>query len=272
VSDTNPTLGAIEVENVSIGVGQRADFLAVRGVSLSIAAGEFVSLLGPSGCGKTTLLNAIAGLARPSAGAILLDGKAVIAPDSDRGVVFQQQSLLPWKRVIDNVAFGLKVRGVNRTERRQAAREFLELVGLGGFEHHYPSQLSGGMQQRVEIARVLINRPRVVLMDEPFGALDAQTRLMMQELLLSVWSKLRTTVVFVTHDVEEAIFLSDRICVMTNRPGTIREVLAVGSVRPRAREDLASPELLRMKHHCLQLIRHESMRTLRNSAERPLSV
>jgi NitT/TauT family transport system ATP-binding protein len=258
--------GRVDLSNVSLRVGDaQGGFLAVRDVTLTIRAGQFVTLLGPSGCGKTTLLHAIAGLNEPTAGQISVDGEAVRGAARDRGVVFQQQSLLPWRSVLDNVAFGLKMQGVARKERHAAAREIIELVGLSGFEQHYPAQLSGGMQQRVEIARVLINRPRVMLMDEPFGALDAQTRLMMQELLLSVWTRFRTTIIFVTHDIDEAVLLSDRICVMGTRPGRIREQSDVPAGRPRRPEDLAHPEMIAIRHHCLQLIRQESMKSLRAS-------
>jgi NitT/TauT family transport system ATP-binding protein len=266
-----PLQGAIEIQDVSVAVGAvRTEVAAVHHVDLSIAPGEFVSFLGPSGCGKTTLLNAIAGLCRPSHGRILVDRQPVTGPASDRGLVFQHHSLFPWRRVVDNVAFGLKMNGVAARQRREAARDFLELVGLSGFDDYYPAQLSGGMQQRVEIARVLINRPRVILMDEPFGALDAQTRLMMQELLLSIWSKFRTTIVFVTHDIDEAAFLSDRICVMTNRPGRIKDQIPVEAPRPRSVDDLASPEMAAVRRQCLHLIREESVRPSRKDVQAQL--
>jgi NitT/TauT family transport system ATP-binding protein len=227
-------------------------------VSLDIAPGEFVCLLGPSGCGKSTLLGALAGHLQPSAGSIRIDGAAVEGPDPSRGLVFQQHTLFPWQRVIDNVAFGLKMQGVPRAERQQQAKALLDSVGLAGFEDRYPSQLSGGMQQRVEIARVLINHPRVLLMDEPFGALDALTRVKMQQLLLQVWERIRTTVVFVTHDIDEALFLADRIVVMSARPGRIVEQLVLPFARPRDASLITQPEFVQLKRHCLQLLQGRS--------------
>jgi NitT/TauT family transport system ATP-binding protein len=226
--------GAIEIDRlgVRLGAGPQA-FDAVQDVSLAIAPGEFVCVLGPSGCGKSTLLGALAGHWTPSRGSIHVDGAPVAGPHPDRGLVFQQHTLFPWKTVLDNVAFGLKMQGVGRRERRERARELLGLVGLAGFEDRYPVQLSGGMQQRVEIARVLINHPRVMLMDEPFGALDAQTRLKMQELLLDVWTRVNTTIVFITHDIDEAVFLADRVIVMSASPGRVLETIEVDLPRPR---------------------------------------
>ncbi|MEI9901770.1 MAG: ABC transporter ATP-binding protein [Hyphomicrobium sp.] len=226
-------LGLIELRDVGIklGAGERA-FEAVSDVTLSIGPGEFVCLIGPSGCGKSTLLGALAGHVPVSRGELRVDGKPVEGPHPDRGIVFQHHTLFPWKSVRENVAFGPKMRGVRRAERRRQAEEMLELVGLKDFANRYPKQLSGGMQQRVEIARVLVNRPRLLLMDEPFGALDALTRMHMQELLLDIWSKVRTTIVFVTHDIDEALFLADRVLVMSTRPGRIIEELKVSFRRP----------------------------------------
>ena len=201
-------------------------------VDLEIAEGEFVALLGPSGCGKSTLLNILAGFEDNSEGTALIDGSSIGRPGPDRGVVFQEAALFPWLTVWENVVFGPKMQGVARAEYEERARELLEIVGLQDFAKAYPSQLSGGMRQRVGIARVLVMRPRALLMDEPFGALDAQTRLAMQELLLRVWEKLNTTVVFVTHDIDEAILLADRVCVMTARPARIgREIRSNWRVR-----------------------------------------
>ena len=233
---------------------------AVRRFSLTIQPGQFVALLGPSGCGKSTVLNAIAGFVRPSEGRVLVDGEPVKRPGADRGMVFQQHSLFPWKTVLANVEFGLKMRGIGPAARSAQARSFLSLVGLAGSERAYPGELSGGMQQRVGIARVLVNRPRVILMDEPFGALDAQTRLAMQELLLSVWREVKTTVLFVTHDVDEALFLADRVAVMTARPGQIRDLIPVKLARPRPAEILASPEFMALKARVLAQVREESGR------------
>ena len=256
--------GAIEISHVHMEVGEGADrFEALHDVSLAIEPGQFTCLLGPSGCGKSTLLGALAGHLAPARGVLRVDGAAVTAPHPERGLVFQQHTLFPWQRVVDNVAFGLKMKGVARAERERRARELLASVGLAGFESRYPAQLSGGMQQRVEIARVLINRPRVLLMDEPFGALDALTRSRMQQLLLEVWAGIRTTVVFVTHDIDEALFLADRIVVMSARPGRIVEDRRVEFPRPRLPELLTAPEFVALKRHCLQLLH-------RGEAEVPL--
>ena len=247
--------GAIEIDNLGIRLGEGAQaFDAVQDVSLSIAPGEFVCVLGPSGCGKSTLLGALAGHWTPSRGSIHVDGAPVAGPHPDRGLVFQQHTLFPWKKVLDNVAFGLKMQGVGRHERRERARELLGLVGLAGFEDRYPIQLSGGMQQRVEIARVLINHPRVMLMDEPFGALDAQTRLKMQELLLDVWARVNTTIIFITHDIDEALFLADRILVMSPRPGRVIDEIRLEFARPRHPDLMTSNRFTRLKRHCLDLL------------------
>ena len=246
---------AIEMGGVEIhfGAGKTA-VRAVTQLDLSIARGELVSVLGPSGCGTSTLIGAVAGFTPISAGSLRVDGELVREPGPERGVVFQHHTLFPWKRVLENVEFGLKMRGAGRSERRAAARAILETVGLGDFMRHYPWQLSGGMQQRVSLARVLVNRPRVMLMDEPFCALDAQTRLQMQELLLSLWHEYGITVLFVTHDVDEAIFLSDRIIVLSERPGRVRAELTVELPRPRSRALLTTPEFMRLKERALELL------------------
>ena len=247
--------GAVAIDRLTIELGTgRRRFAALQEVSLDIAPGEFVCVLGPSGCGKSTLLGALAGHLAPGAGQVRVDGAAVSGPHPERGLVFQHHTLFPWQRVIDNVAFGLKMKGVPRAQRHEKARELLELVGLAGFEHSYPAQLSGGMQQRVEIARVLINHPRLMLMDEPFGALDAQTRLKMQELLLDVWSRIPTTILFITHDIDEALFLADRILVMSPRPGRIIEELRIDFPRPREAGLVTSPRFIELKRHCLALL------------------
>lgn len=188
-----------------------------------------------------------------------MDGRTVAGPSPDRGIVFQQHTLFPWKKVRENVSFGPKMRGIDRTERRQLADELLSLVGLSGFEGFYPSQLSGGMQQRVEIARVLINQPRVLLMDEPFGALDAQTRAMMHEVLLDVWTRRPTTLLFVTHDIEEALFLADRVIMLSRHPGHVIEDLRVPFLRPRSPDIVTQLEFVRLKRHLLQLLRPSGM-------------
>ena len=256
-------LGRIDAQQISIHLGQgKAAFEAVQSVDFAIKPGEFVCILGPSGCGKSTLLGALAGHITPSHGNLTLDGEPIKNPSPERGMVFQHHTLFPWRSALDNVAFGLKMRGVNKIERRAQALEMLKLVGLEDSAKRWPSQLSGGMQQRVEIARVLINKPRLLLMDEPFGALDAQTRLKMQQLLLSIWSRIRTSVVFVTHDIDEALFLADRILVMSPRPGKIIEDLRVDFSRPRNTELVTTPEFMRLKRHCLELLNHEEGRQL----------
>lgn len=253
------TTGRISAANLTIEVGHGAKaFEAVQDVTLTIEPGELVCVLGPSGCGKSTLLGALAGHITQSKGVLEVDGAPVEGPHPDRGIVFQHHTLFPWKSVIDNVAFGPKMRGIRRAERRHMAEEILELVGLSDFSDRYPKQLSGGMQQRVEIARVLVNRPRLLLMDEPFSALDALTRLKMQELLLDIWERVRTTILFVTHDIDEALFLADRIIVMSPRPGRILEEIKVPFDRPRATEIVAIPEFGQLKRHCLELLRVES--------------
>jgi len=247
--------GRIEANDVAITLGPAdKSFEAIRDVTLTIAPGELVCLIGPSGCGKSTLLGALAGHIKIARGELKVDGAPVSAPHPDRGIVFQQHTLFPWKRVINNVAFGPKMRGIGRKQRREQAEEILKLVGLQDFAQRYPKQLSGGMQQRVEIARVLVNRPRLLLMDEPFGALDALTRMHMQELLLDIWSKVRTTIVFVTHDIDEALFLADRVLVMSHRPGRIIEEIKVPFARPRDAEISVSPEFSALKHRCLSLL------------------
>jgi NitT/TauT family transport system ATP-binding protein len=251
LSDT----GRIDSRGVAIrlGRGEKA-FEAIQDVTLTIEPGEFVCLIGPSGCGKSTLLGALAGHIAVARGELNVDGAPVGGPHPERGIVFQHHTLFPWKRVLDNVAFGPKMRGIGRKERRRRALEILELVGLKDFVHRYPKQLSGGMQQRVEIARVLVNRPRLLLMDEPFGALDALTRMHMQELLLDVWGRVRTTIVFVTHDIDEALFLADRVLVMSHRPGRIIEEIKVPFARPRATEISVTHEFGALKHRCLSLL------------------
>ena len=257
--DATKGKGRIKVDDVSITFGRGKDaHLAVETTSLDIKAGEFVCILGPSGCGKSTLLNAIAGYVQPTTGAITVDDVAVEKPGPDRGMVFQQYSLLPWKTVYENVAFGPKMAGHSRTEAGSTANTFLELVGLKKFGSRYPAALSGGMQQRVGIARALANYPSVLLMDEPFGALDAQTRLMMQESLLDIWNKFGATVVFVTHDVDEAVFLADRVLIMSAAPGRIIEDLKVDLPRPRSTDMASTPDYIKARQFCLDTIKAES--------------
>lgn len=252
--------GNIKVQGLDIEFGPAgARNVAVKQADLEIRSGEFVCLLGPSGCGKSTLLNAIAGFVEPTRGVLTLDGQPITEPSPDRGMVFQQHSLFPWKSVRDNVAFGPLMAGASRAEACSIARTFLSLVGLAAFADAYPGTLSGGMQQRVGIARALANYPSVLLMDEPFGALDAQTRIMMQENLLEIWREFHNTVVFVTHDIDEAVFLSDRIVVMSASPGRIIADIPVRLPRPRDQALLTSPEFMVLKRQCLELIRQETL-------------
>lgn len=253
--------GEIEIKDVSISFRtDGATFHAVEQTSLKISAGEFVCILGPSGCGKSTLLNSIAGYVSPTTGTVKIDGNEVDGPGPDRGMVFQQYSLLPWKTVYENVAFGPKMAGHSRTEAGSIANTFLGLVGLKKFGSRYPAELSGGMQQRVGIARALANYPSVLLMDEPFGALDAQTRLMMQESLLEIWQKFGTTVVFVTHDVDEAVFLADRVLIMSAAPGRIIEDVKIDLPRPRKTDLTSTPQYIAARQFCLDTIKSESQK------------
>jgi NitT/TauT family transport system ATP-binding protein len=207
--------------------------VALQATDLSVHENDFITILGPSGCGKSTLLRMVAGLDTPTGGRIALDGKLVAGPGADRGMVFQSYTLFPWLTVLDNVCFGLREKGMPVAEQHAIARPFIAKVGLAGFEHHYPKQLSGGMQQRTALARALANDPRILLMDEPFGALDHQTRELMQELLLGIWEEERKTVLFVTHDIDEAIFMANRVVVMSARPGRIKCDIPVPLPHPR---------------------------------------
>jgi NitT/TauT family transport system ATP-binding protein len=228
---------------------------AVEDVSFSIERGEFVSVLGPSGCGKTTVLNIVAGFDEQTSGTVHVGGKPVTGPSPERGVVFQSFALFPWKTVLGNVVFGLRMRGMPRREREPVARQYLELVGLDGFERKFPHELSGGMQQRLGVARVLANQPEVMLMDEPFASVDAQTRRKLQEDLTSIFEAKRPTVFFVTHDVDEAVFLSDRVVVLTPRPCRVHQIVTVPLDRPRDwRTTLENPDFRRITAHILDLL------------------
>jgi NitT/TauT family transport system ATP-binding protein len=206
---------------------------ALDGVNLAIMDGEFVAIVGPSGCGKTTFLSVVDGLIAATGGRVLVDGDAVTKPGPDRAVVFQDASLLPWRTVLNNVLYGLECVGTPMREAKERAAHFIDLVGLSGFEHHYPYELSGGMQQRVNLARALVMDPKILLMDEPFASLDAQTREVMQEELLRIWAQAKKTVLFITHQIDEAIYLSDRVVVFSGRPGKVKETIAVEMERPR---------------------------------------
>jgi ABC-type nitrate/sulfonate/bicarbonate transport system ATPase subunit len=237
---------------------------ALDGISLDVLDQEFSVIVGPSGCGKSSLLRLVAGLLQPSEGRIELDGAAVTRPGRDRGMVFQSYTLFPWLVVKDNVAFGLKLAGVPIKDRRRIAARLIAEVGLEGFEDAYPRQLSGGMMQRVALARALANDPSILLMDEPFGALDSQTRSLMQELLLSIWEQSHKTVLFITHDIDEGILLGDRVYVMTARPGRIKEVVEVDIPRPRSVEVLTSEPFMRLKRRIMRLIHEEAVQAMRS--------
>ncbi len=238
--------------------GRRVE--ALRDIELTLADNEFVSLVGTSGCGKSTLLAIVAGLQEFDRGELLVDGQPVAGPGLDRGVVFQSYTLLPWLTARENVEFALKAAGLRRAECREIALSHLELVKLGKFADAYPSQLSGGMQQRVAIARALSYRPKMLLMDEPFGALDALTRHQMQELLARIWEEHRLTVLFVTHDVEEAVYMSDRILVMSIAPGRIKTAFHVGLARPRSEEMFGAREFIELQREVVRTIREETMK------------
>lgn len=255
--------GLVEVEGLSITFTRSRNTIKVLdNINFQIKPGSFVCLLGPSGCGKSTLLNAIAGFIPPNQGYILVDKNQVTKPGADRGFVFQQYSLLPWKTTFQNVEFGLRIKGISKKERHQLVNEYLNRVGLYQHRNSYPHQLSGGMQQRASIVRALVNSPSVLLMDEPFGALDAQTRHMMQELLMEIWSDLRTTVLFVTHDIEEAIFLGDRILIMGVNPGHIKADLEINLKRPRHIDDMMTSEFTQLNRQVFEVIREETLKSM----------
>jgi len=246
------TAGKLRAERLAkTFVSETAETQAIDEITLGVAAGEFMCLLGPSGCGKTTLLNLFAGFEQPTAGHVYLDGREIAGPGPDRGVVFQEHALFPWLTVRDNVGCGKRVRARPPAEQRAIVRRELALVGLEGFERHYPHQLSGGMKQRVAIARALANEPEVLLMDEPFASLDAITRGLMQQELIRIWTETRKTIVFVTHNIEEAVVLGDRIAVMTARPGRVRAMIEVTLAKPR---DVNSPEFNEIERRARALL------------------
>jgi NitT/TauT family transport system ATP-binding protein len=247
------------ISRVFPGVRGGAPTRALEPTDLAVADNDFVTILGPSGCGKSTLLRLVAGLDRPTTGRIMLDGKPISAPGPDRGMVFQSYTLFPWLTVADNIGFGLREKGVPAGERAAVVRMWVARVGLEGFAHHYPHQLSGGMKQRTAIARALANDPAILLLDEPFGALDNQTRGLMQELLLGIWEHERKTVLFVTHDIEEAIFLGSRVVVMTARPGRFKADVAIELPHPRHYTIKTSPEFSVLKARLTEEIRAEAV-------------
>ncbi|MDO4633796.1 MAG: ABC transporter ATP-binding protein [Eubacteriales bacterium] len=235
-----------------------SEVVALKDVNLEVRKSEFVMIVGPSGCGKTSLINIIGGLDTATSGEVLLDGKEVSGPGADRGMVFQGYSLFPWLTVQKNIEFGLKMKKIPAAQRAEQAKRYIELVGLKGFENALPKQLSGGMKQRVAIARTLANEPEVLLMDEPFGALDAQTRVVMQELLAEISEKTGTTILFITHDIDEAVLLGDRIYVMSRRPGTVRDVIEVNIPGERNHNSLVLPEFVSVKKQIMDMLWQES--------------
>ena len=237
-----------------------APTVALQPTTLTVGDNDFISILGPSGCGKSTLLRIVAGLDTPTAGHVLLDGVPVTAPGADRGMVFQSYTLFPWLTVRENICFGLREKGVPQARQSEIAAHYVERVGLRGFENHYPKMLSGGMQQRTAIARALANQPKILLLDEPFGALDNQTRALMQELLLGIWEAEKKTVLFVTHDIEEAIFVAGRVAVMTARPGRIKSEVTVDLPHPRHYTIKTGAAFSALKARLTEEIRVEALR------------
>ncbi|MEZ2330163.1 ABC transporter ATP-binding protein [Mesorhizobium sp. RCC_202] len=256
--EKKPKSSDIGIDNVVLryGTGDNA-VLALDGISFHVAPNEFCVIVGPSGCGKSSLLYLVAGLEERTGGMIAVGGKPVTEPGPDRGMVFQAYTLFPWLTVAQNVEYGPKRKGMAAAERRAVVEHFLHEIGLAKFANHYPSQLSGGMKQRVAIARALANDPEVLLMDEPFGALDSQTRHSMQRLLLRIWDHSKKTVLFVTHDIDEAILLADRVLVMSGRPGQIKKEIRVGFSRPRSMDLVMEPSFIAMKREILELLKND---------------
>ena len=231
------------------------EFYALKDANMQIPEGKFISIIGPSGCGKSTLFNIIAGLIKPSIGEVLLDGKDIIGTSGHVGYMLQKDLLLPWRNILSNVILGLEVKGVSKKEAINRALPLLDKYGLGGFEKHYPDELSGGMRQRAALLRTLLYDQDIILLDEPFGALDAQTRLYMQEWLLEIWSDFKKTILFITHDIDEAIFLSDEIYILTSRPGTVKEKVEISLPRPRNEQTLLSTEFIQFKEQVLKSLK-----------------
>lgn len=256
-------MSKLRIDNVSRvfpGVRGGEPTRALEPVSLAVEDNDFITILGPSGCGKSTLLRIVAGLDQPTTGQVLLDGTAVTQPGPDRGMVFQSYTLFPWLTVKQNICFGLREKKISEAQQTEIADHFIAQVGLRGFENHYPKMLSGGMQQRTALARALANDPKILLLDEPFGALDNQTRALMQELLLGIWEAARKTVLFVTHDIDEAIFMANRVLVMTARPGRVKCDLAIDLPHPRHYTMKTTPEFAAYKARLTEEIRVESIR------------
>jgi ABC-type nitrate/sulfonate/bicarbonate transport system ATPase subunit len=244
------------------GVNGGTPTLALQPTNLDVADNDFITILGPSGCGKSTLLRIVAGLDTPTVGQVLLDGQAVTDPGADRGMVFQSYTLFPWLTVHENICFGLREKGMALPQQLEIAARFIAEVGLNGFESHFPKQLSGGMQQRVALARALANDPKILLLDEPFGALDNQTRALMQELLLSIWELHKKTVLFVTHDIDEAIFMANRCAVFSARPGRIKNELQIDLPYPRHYTVKTTPRFSELKAQVTEDIRVETLRAV----------
>ncbi len=265
-------MGILTVRGISrsfaSNVSGGAPTVALQATDLDVAENDFITILGPSGCGKSTLLRIVAGLDQQTSGQVLLEGKSITGAGADRGMVFQSYTLFPWLNVLDNVCFGLRERGMARAEQLDIAQGFIRKVGLTGFENHFPKQLSGGMQQRTAIARALANNPRILLMDEPFGALDHQTRELMQELLLCIWEAERKTVLFVTHDIDEAVFMGTRVVVMSARPGRIKLDRVVPLAHPRHYSVKTTPEFTALKAELMEQVRVE-VRAALADAQRP---
>ena len=251
----------LEITNVSkVYDSAGGSVKALDGVDLTVKEGEFVSIIGPSGCGKSTLFNIVAGLLDDYEGTVKIDGHPVDGAHKDVGVVFQEESTFPWRSTLDNVAFPLEIDGVDRATREAAARKFIKLVGLEGFENHFPSQLSGGMKQRTAVARTLAYEPRIMLLDEPFGALDEQTRMLLGDKMLEIWAELKQTMLLITHNITEAVQLSDRVVVMSFRPGIIKEIIPIELPRPRSSDVIATPEFGTYVGRLWTLLREEASR------------
>jgi len=256
------TLSIQAVGRTFAGVRGGAPTLALQPTTLNVADNDFITVLGPSGCGKSTLLRIVAGLDEPTAGQVLLDDQPIAGPGADRGMVFQSYTLFPWLTVRENICFGLREKNMPAPQQQEIAGRFIDEVGLAGFESHYPKQLSGGMQQRVALARALANDPKILLLDEPFGALDNQTRALMQELLLSIWELHKKTVLFVTHDIDEAIFMANRCVVFSARPGRIKNELAIDLPYPRHYTVKTTRRFSELKAVVTEDIRAETLRTV----------
>ena len=254
-------MSQLEIQNISrVFPGKKGtQTQALTPIDFNVNENDFVTILGPSGCGKSTMLRIIAGLDHPTTGQVLLDGKRITSPGADRGMVFQSYTLFPWLTVEQNICFGLREKGMSAAEQKERSAYFINRVGLKGFEQHFPKQLSGGMQQRTAIARALANDPKILLLDEPFGALDNQTRLLMQELLLGIWESAQKTVLFVTHDIDESIFMANRIAVFSARPGRIKTEIKVNLPHPRHYTVKTTPEFMELKARLTEEIRAEAI-------------